>query len=144
MRLVHLLGCAILTTALAAQEPPPANFQKICGTCHEIKQVTARRQTKSAWQGVVEDMVARGAEGSEEDMAAIVQYLAANFGRLNVNTATAEQIQKTLGFTDVEAKAIVAYRQQNGKIENYEALQKVPGIDAEKLRQKRGWISYTD
>ena len=122
--------------------PGKAVFEKTCATCHEIKDVIARRRTKTSWQQVVEDMVARGAEGSQEDLATVVAYLSGQFGRVNVNVAGVDEIQKSLGFSEKDARAIVAYREKNGKIQDFEELQKVPGIDAEKLREKRASIAF--
>jgi competence protein ComEA len=87
-------------------------------------------------------MVSRGADATEKDIAAIVEYLTANFGKINVNTAAAPDIQKFLSLTEAEARAIVAYRDQNGKFKDFDALQKTPGVDAEKLKQKRSLIAF--
>jgi competence ComEA-like helix-hairpin-helix protein len=119
-------------------------FEKICGTCHETKEVTMRRRTKTGWEQVVEDMMARGAEGSEEDLAAIVSYLAVNYGRVNVNTASADSMQQTLGLSAKDAQAIVAYRGKNGRIADFDELLKVPGIDADRVREKRPLIAFAD
>ena len=87
-------------------------------------------------------MVARGAEGSADDMAAIVTYLSAQFGRTNVNAASAEEISKTVGISSKDAQAIVTFREKNGKIQDFEQLLKVPGIDLDKIREKRSWIAF--
>jgi competence ComEA-like helix-hairpin-helix protein len=42
-----------------------------------------------------------------------------------------------------EAHAIVAYRDQNGKIKDFEQLKSVPGVSAEKLQEKRSLIAFT-
>jgi len=116
--------------------------KKICGTCHEIEAVVASRRTRIGWERSVDDMVTRGAEGSDEEMAAVVRYLTANFGKVNVNTAAAAEIEKSLGFSAQEAQAIVAYREKSGKIKDFEELNKVPGVSAEKLQAKRGLIAF--
>ena len=59
-------------------------------------------------------MISRGAEGSgEDDMDAVVAYLTAYFGKVNVNTATAQDLEKMLELSQREAQEIV--------------LKKVPG-----------------
>jgi competence protein ComEA len=117
--------------------------QKICAACHEIETVIASRRTKIGWQQTVEDMIARGAEGSDEEMAAVADYLATYFGKVNVNTAPAEELEKSLGLAAKEAQAITAYRERNGKIKDFEELKKVPGVSAEKLQPKRGLIAFS-
>jgi len=92
---------------------------------------------------MVDDMVDRGAEGSEEDMTAVVDYLAAYFGKVNVNAASAAELQKALGIPEKEARAIISYRDQNGNIKGFDQLVKIPGLDAEKLRSKRSSIAFS-
>lgn len=92
---------------------------------------------------MIEDMVDRGAEGSDEDMAAVLSYLTTFYGRVNVNAASPEELEKLLGLSAKEAQAIVAYREQNGKINDFERLKKIPSVDADKLQAKRGWIAFT-
>jgi len=117
--------------------------KKICATCHEIETVIAARRTRIGWERSVDDMITRGAEGSDEDMAAIVEYLTTYFGKVNVNTATAAALEKTLGLSSNEAQAIVAYRERSSKIKDFEELKKVPGVSAEKLQAKRGLIAFS-
>jgi competence protein ComEA len=149
--LVYVCSALPLWPAAAAEyqaempdAPGKAALEKLCTTCHDIKDVVARRRTRTAWQQVVEDMAARGAQGSAEDMAAVVTYLYGQFGRTNVNLAAAEQISKSLEISEKDAQAIVAYREKNGKLADFDQLLKVPAIDLEKIRQKRSWIAFAE
>jgi mono/diheme cytochrome c family protein len=54
--------------------------ERMCTGCHSLKTVTAERGTKDDWARTVDLMVSRGAEGSDEDVDAVVKYLAKNFG----------------------------------------------------------------
>jgi competence protein ComEA len=118
-------------------------LRKICADCHEIESVIASRRTRIGWQQTTEDMMARGAEGSDEEMAAVIEYLATYFGKVNLNTASAAELQKSLGLSAKEAQAIAAYREQNSTIKNFEELKKIPGVSAEKLQAKRGLIAFS-
>jgi competence protein ComEA len=128
--------------SLLPEAPGRAVVQKICGTCHEIDSVIASRRTRIGWERSVEDMIARGAEGSDEEVAAVIDYLARNFGKVNVNTASVAELEKSVGLSSAEAKAVYAYRQRNGKIKDFEELKKIPGVSAEKLQAKRGLIAF--
>src|SRR4051794_10148026 len=147
MRFRNVLGAVALCAPAFAAELPDAPAKekvvKICGTCHELETVVASQRTKLGWQQMTEDMVARGAEGSEDDLQAVVQYLTDNFGKVNVNTADAAGIQKLAGLTENDARAIVQYREQNGKYKSFADLLKTPGIDSEKLREKRGLVAFS-
>lgn len=147
------LGASVLAiVAIAAGQEKKSNLpdgpgkdslEQVCSACHELETVTAARRTKGAWQRTIQDMIDRGAEGSDEDMAAILSYLTTFFGRVNVNAASAQELQKALELSEKEAQAIVAYREHNGRINNFDELTKIPGVDAGKLQAKRGWIAFT-
>ena len=145
-------GILLMASALAggqekAGDPSEAKgkatLEKVCVGCHELDVVTATRRTKIGWQQNVEDMISRGAEGSDQEMAEVVAYLTKFYGKVNVNTASQQQLQEVLGLTLKEAQAIVAYRDQNGKIKDFEQLKSVPGLSAEKLQEKRSLIAFT-
>lgn len=47
---------------------------------------------------------------------------------VNINTATVEQLQTLTGIGEAKAKAIIAYREENGKFEKIEDIKNVSGI----------------
>jgi competence protein ComEA len=116
---------------------------KVCASCHEIETVIGSRRTKLGWQQSVDDMISRGADGSQEDMEAVVAYLTKYFGKVNVNTATVQDLEKVLEFSEKEARAIVSYRERHSKIKDFEELKKIPGVSAEKLQAKRSLIAFS-
>lgn len=120
-----------------------ATLQRICTGCHELDVILASRRTAIGWRQNVDDMVSRGAEGSDAEMDGVVVYLTRYFGKLNVNTATQQQLQEILGFAEKEAQAIVTYREHHGTIKDFEQLQTVPGVSAVNLQQKRSLIAFT-
>jgi len=149
---VAIASCVLLSArAFAAQEqagplpeaPGKEVVLKVCANCHEIETVIGNRRTKLGWQQSVDDMIARGAEGSNDDMEAVVAFLTTYFGKVNVNTATVQDLEKTLELSEKEAQAIVSYRERNTKLKDFEELKKVPGVSAEKLQAKRGLIAFS-
>ena len=126
------------------QEGPPARevLQKVCGTCHALERVTASRRSRAQWEETMDKMISLGAKGTDEELATILTYLVRQYGRVNVNTATAGEIEEVVGLSAKEAEVIVKYRQDKGKFEDFEALSKVPGIDLEKLEKSRNAISF--
>ena len=135
-------------TALAQDETALPNgagkesLQKVCTNCHTLDAVVGSRRTKAGWQRMVDEMADKGADGTEDEMTAIVAYLTTNFGKINVNTATAPEMEKALEFTPKESQAVVEYREKNGKIADFEQLKKVPGLSADKLTAKRLMIAF--
>jgi glucose dehydrogenase len=59
-----------------------ALVDKTCGTgCHAVEIVTSQRKSADDWNAVVQNMAARGAQGSEADFKLIVEYLGKTLGR---------------------------------------------------------------
>ena len=42
---------------------------------------TTQRMTQAEWMGVVNDMVSRGAQGTQDELNNVVTYLATNYGK---------------------------------------------------------------
>ena len=146
-----IVCCVLIPRVLPAQDTSPrlpdapgkAVVMKTCTPCHEIDSVIASRRTKIDWQQSVDDMIGRGAEGSADEMNAVIEYLVRYFGKVNVNTASAEEMARTVGLPAKEAQAIAAYRERNGKIKDFEELKQVPGVRAEEIQAKRGLIAFS-
>ena len=63
--------------------------------------------------------------------------------RLNINTASAETIDKTLVFVGQQtARKIVEYRQQYGTFNNLDDLAKVKGVSKRLARYNRNRIRF--
>jgi competence protein ComEA len=138
-----LLAAALTVSGQLPDGKGKEAVQKICASCHELEAVTSTLRTRIGWQRNVDDMISRGAEGSGSDMEAVVAYLTTYFGKINVNTASAKDMETSLGFSGKEAQAIVAYREQNGNFKNFEQLKNVPGVSGEKLQAKRSRIAFS-
>ena len=74
--------------------------------------------------------------------AAIMSFASAVFAAVNVNTATAEEMQEALnGVGPVKAQAIVEYREENGKFKSKSDLTKVDGVGEATLEGISGDIT---
>lgn len=63
--------------------------------------------------------------------------------RLNINTASAETIDKTLVFVGVHtAQNIVDYRSQHGRFQNLDDLAKVKGVSKKLARYNRNRVRF--
>jgi competence protein ComEA len=118
-------------------------FARRCSTCHALEDVTSvPPRTRADWGETIDKMIAMGAEGSDEEFTAVLHYLTAEYGRVNVNKAPADEIAEALNLTAKEAAAIVKYREDKGKFQDFDALSKVPGVDVAKLERKKAAISF--
>jgi len=61
--------------------------------------------------------------------------------KLNINTATADDLQALPGIGEVLAERIVEYRTQNGDFESVDDLRKVSGIGEAKLSNIKPYIT---
>ena len=131
--------------ALAAQANPDerqAVLQKVCGSCHTMGKVTGSRRSRAQWEEVTDKMIAAGAKATDEEFTTVINYLVSQYGRANVNTASASEIAEATGLSEQEAEAIVKYRKDKGKFEDFDALSKTPGVAIEKLEKSRDAISF--
>jgi len=58
-----------------------AIVERVCTGCHDPSLLMFTREDEEGWAVIVQDMVARGAKGTQEELDAITAYLAANFSR---------------------------------------------------------------
>ncbi len=59
--------------------PGKDTVQKVCGSCHGAEVVVPRGMGRQEWGQVIASMVTRGAKGTDEEFATVLDYLATNF-----------------------------------------------------------------
>ena len=63
-------------------------------------------------------------------------------GKININTATVDQLDMLPGMGPAKSKALIDYRTKNGNFKNIEDLQKVPGIKQKKIDKLKEYIIF--
>ncbi len=76
----------VLAVTAAAQTPLPEGegkkvVQKVCLDCHGPENFTSLKLTHDQWDKVVNDMIERGAQGTEQELDQVVAYLTKYFGK---------------------------------------------------------------
>lgn len=145
-----LLPILALPSVVSAQVnlpegPGKAELQKVCGVCHAADRSAAVRLTRDGWQGVIDSMIARGARGTPEEFAAVLDYLATHFlgeaaQPLNINRATAIDLESVGGLTRKEAAAVIRWRDEVKVCNALEDLKKVPGLDYKKIEERKDFL----
>ncbi len=88
-----LMSFAVLCVgAIKAQTAPPVAtsgtlapgagveaVQHTCTVCHPPAMITSKRRTRQQWSDVVDQMINKGAQVSDEDYDVIVAYLARTY-----------------------------------------------------------------
>ena len=86
VRACQIIGLIVyLSAVLPAQVTLPDGdgkliAERMCSTCHGLEEITHVRNTEARWATVVDDMVARGAQGTDAEIDVLIRYLAAQFG----------------------------------------------------------------
>jgi hypothetical protein len=83
--------CTAQTTAPMPDGPGKAVIQKACAGCHSLKVVTSKRATHDEWAALVDQMISKGAEVSDDDLEVVVQYLATHYGPVKDPNATPDK-----------------------------------------------------
>jgi len=146
------VGVAVLmgTAHAAAQLPDGPGREatvKLCSHCHGADVVMSLRQDRAGWAATLRKMSALGAKGTDGEFRAVLGYLAAHFpaeelARINVNTATAIELESGLTLRRSQAAAIIAYRSQHGTFKSLEDLKQVPGLDSATIEAKRDRVTF--
>ena len=124
--------------------PGKETFQAVCSMCHSPNAVIGKQGTKEWWQSKVTEMLQEETDIPSADVDSIVAYLAKNFPvvKVNVNKATAKDLETGLELTSKESEAIVQYREAKGNFKTLDDLKKVPGLDAVKIESKKDRLEF--
>ena len=118
---VLIAGAVVaLTTPMAPAQDLPAGqgretLKRVCTACHDIESIPRLRYSKADWMSLVYSMKDMGADATGPELEQIVDYLAKNFGKggaatakkVNVNSATAKELEAGLGVTTKDSELIV-------------------------------------
>ena len=137
----------LLTAAGQAQDrlpdgPGKDETVRLCGACHEAERAASVRLTRDGWQDVMARMVELGMKGSDDELAKTLDYLAEHFKGeasrpLNMNKATAVELESVAGLLRKEAAAWIAHRTKTGPCKSLDDLKNVEGVPFKKIDDRR-------
>ena len=159
MRIYFLIATAACTLSSVATHasaqalalppgPGKVTTEKVCGACHGAELMIGRQESRETWGAIVDDMMQRGAQGTQDELYEVVEYLSTNFSKtspvtkVNVNQLTAKDLEKVLRLPEAQAAAIVKYRDENGSFKSVDELAKVPGVDAAKIASSKNRLAF--
>jgi competence ComEA-like helix-hairpin-helix protein len=138
-------SCAVFAQDIVLPDGKAKAFvQSACTECHGLDQVVSNPMSSEQWRATVNKMIKKGANLPAEQIDAVVDYLSVYFApdKINVNTASSQDLQTALQLTAAEADALVAYRKANGNFKDLAALGKVSGVDPKKIEAKKDLIAF--
>lgn len=124
----------------AASPPDPlagerASVQAVCAKCHNLQIVMDTPMSYEGWHDTVQKMIDRGADGTDDQLADIMDYLHRTMTTIDVNSADADELAIVLGAPESVVQAIVVRRKVK-KFKNLDDLKSVPGIEAASVDAK--------
>src|ERR1700751_1609239 len=153
-REVFLVVCALMLAAPVAvawgsDAAPPArdlaregrSLKAVCAKCHNLQIVMDTPMSYDAWHDTVQSMMDRGATGTDQQFADVMDYLHRTMTTIDVNTADADELQLVLQVPVASAQAIIA-RRGTQKFTSLADLKSVPGVNASIVDSKARLIFF--
>ncbi|MGA8093461.1 MAG: helix-hairpin-helix domain-containing protein [Steroidobacteraceae bacterium] len=115
------------------------SLQMVCTQCHVLELVRDTPRSYDAWHETVQEMVDRGATGTDQQFEDVMDYLHRTLTTIDVNNADADELEIVLGVSGNVAQAIIKRRAQR-KFTGLADLESVPGTNAAALQAKARMI----
>jgi len=117
-------------------------LQARCVECHGLARVSAGHKSQKSWSNTLQVMIINGAKLKDDEIAALAEFLAVNFGlAVNINAASAAELARVPMLDDRLSAAIIAYREKNGLFTKIEDLAQVEGFSADLVNRIRNKIT---
>ena len=149
--MIRKILLSVAACALSAQQLPEgpgrAELERMCKQCHEVARSVSLRQDRDAWSATMARMIAFGMKAPDKDLELVLDYLVKNYPaeelqKININKATAIELESALSLRRSQAAALLAYRARHGNFKSLEDLKKVPHIDIAKIEEKKDRIAF--
>jgi competence protein ComEA len=120
---------------------------RVCSTCHEAAKATSVKLTREGWTETIDRMKAFGAGGSDEEFAAVLEYLATHFvgdtvRPLDLNTAETLDLESVLQLLRRESRAFVEYRSKRGQLTSLDDLKGLDPAIVKKIAARKDRIVF--
>ena len=127
--------------------PGKEQVLKVCGACHEAAKATSVKLTREGWVETIDRMKAFGAGGSDEEFAAVLEYLATHFKGdtvrpLDMNTAETIDLESVLQLLRRESRAFVDFRSKRGQLSSLDDLKGLDPAIVKKIEARKDRIVF--
>ena len=127
--------------------PGKEHVLRVCGTCHEAAKATSVKLTREGWVETIDRMKVFGAAGSDEEFAAVLEYLATHFRGdtvrpLDMNTAESIDLESVLQLLRRESRAFLEFRTKRGQLSSLEDLKGLDPAILKKIEARKDRIVF--
>jgi competence protein ComEA len=117
------------------------SLQMVCTECHVLELVRDTPRSYDAWHETVQEMVDRGATGTDQQFEDIMDYLHRTLTTIDVNNADTDELEIVLGVSDKVAHAIIQRRAQR-RFTGLADLETIRGTNRVALKAKARLIYF--
>ena len=117
------------------------SMKAVCARCHNLQIVMDTPMSYDAWHDTVQTMMDRGATGTDQQFADVMDYLHRTMTTIDINAADADELRIVLHVSEATAQAIIARRSKQ-KFTGLADLKSVPGVDASTVEAKARLIFF--
>lgn len=127
--------------------PGKAETVNLCSQCHEAQKAASVKLTRKGWTETIDKMKALGAQGSEQEFQAILEYLSTYFRgdvdqALDMNTAEALDLQSVLTLLRRESAAFLQFRSKRGPFTSLADLKELDPVILKKIEAGKDRIAF--
>jgi competence protein ComEA len=144
---VFLFPWGVVAQDVLPDAPGKKETLQVCSTCHEAAKAVSVKLTREGWIETIDRMKAFGAAGTDEEFAAVLEYLAAHFKGetvrpLDMNTAESIDLESVLQLLRRESRAVLEYRDRHGPFASLDDLKGLDGAIFKKIEAKKDRIVF--
>jgi competence ComEA-like helix-hairpin-helix protein len=122
-----------------------------CTACHQPDHFTKYHHTSEEWQVIIARMGTRVPGATKPDLDAVLKYFVTNYpkveapedaNKVNMNKATAKDLETRLDLAASEAEAIVHYRETHGDFKEWRDMLIIYGVDGKKIQARQERMAF--
>ena len=127
--------------------PGKAETVSVCSQCHEAQKSASVKLTRKGWTDTIDKMKALGAQGTDQEFQAILEYLSTHFKgevdqALDMNSAEAIDLESVLQLLRKESAAFLQFRSKRGPFTSLADLKDLDPPILKKIEAKKDRIVF--
>ena len=127
--------------------PGKAETVSLCSQCHEAQKAASVKLTRKGWSETIDKMKALGAQGSDKEFEAILEYLSTSFKgdldqALDMNSAEALDLESVLQLLRKESAVFLQFRSKRGPFTSVTDLKELDPVILKKIEARKDRIVF--